>query len=310
MSRSQNIYRIEIGFIYLYVFAAIRSNMRSKVTAAMSILQQEGPIPLAKKASAFLAGQTPLGRRILYKKSKEQVQARMDAEVGLEDILDTVLNVKPGYPPYQIFTLQLRDEMKTLTNLVEKEQPQSVLEIGTAKGGSFYIWSRYLDSVNKLISLDLPGGKFGGGYSKQKTNIFREFAPSKNMYFVRDNSHQYDTYEEVSDLVDEGVDFLFIDGDHTYQGVRHDFEMYSKLVSEGGIIALHDIATHPDDEKVVQRRRQNVEDIEERHLSWSSEIHPDCYVDQFWTELVEEYETEEIISHPKQTWAGIGLVRM
>jgi len=85
--------------------------------------------------------------------------------------------------------------------------------------------------------------------------------------------------------------------------------MYSELVSEGGIIALHDIATHPNDEEVVKRRRQNVEDIEERHLSWG-EGHSDCNVDQFWTELVEEYDTEEIISHPKQTWAGIGVIRL
>lgn len=283
--------------------------MPSKVTSALEILQQEGPIPLAQKTSLFLAQQTSAGRQILYNKSKEQIRERMDAEEGLEDILDTVLDVKPGYSPYEVFTMQLRDEIKTLTNLVEKERPQSVLEIGTAKGGSFYIWSRHLDSVDRLISLDLPGGRFGGGYDKQKTEIFREFSPSKKMDFVRADSHQSSTYDEVSDLVDGGIDFLFIDGDHTYEGVKQDFEMYSELVSEGGIIALHDIATHPNDEEVVKRRRQNVEDIEERHLSWG-EIHPDCNVDQFWAELVEEYDTEEIISHQKQTWAGIGVIRL
>lgn len=283
--------------------------MPSKVTSALDILQQKGPIALAQKTSLFLAQETSVGRRILYNMSKYQVRERMNAEEGLEDILDTVLDFKPGYPPYQVFTVQLRDEIKTLTTLVEKESPQSVLEIGTAKGGSFYIWSRHLDSVNRLISLDLPGGRFGGGYDEQKTGIFRQFSPSKKMDFVRADSHQHDTYKTVSSLVDGGVDFLFIDGDHTYEGVKQDFEMYSELVSEGGIIALHDIATHPDDKEVVERRRQNVEDIEERHLSWSKG-HTDCNVDQFWTELVEAYETEEIISHPKQTWGGIGVVRL
>jgi predicted O-methyltransferase YrrM len=283
--------------------------MPSKVNSALEILQQEGPVPLAQKTSLFLAQQTSAGRQVLYKKSKEQIRERMDTEEGLEDILNTVLDVKPGYPPYEVFTMQLRDEIKTLTNLVEKERHQSVLEIGTAKGGSFYIWSHHLNTVNRLISLDLPGGRFGSGYDEQKTEIFREFSPSKKMDFVRADSHQSATYDEVSDLVDGGIDFLFIDGDHTYEGVKQDFEMYSELVSEGGIIALHDIVTHPNDEEVVKRRRQNVEDIEERHLSWG-ESHPDCNVDQFWTELVEEYYTEEIISHPKQTWAGIGVVRL
>jgi predicted O-methyltransferase YrrM len=36
-------------------------------------------------------------------------------------------------------------------------------------------------------------------------------------------------------------DFLFIDGDHTYQGVKQDFQMYSPLVKKGGIVAFHDI---------------------------------------------------------------------
>lgn len=283
--------------------------MPSKVTSVIDILQKEGPVPLAKKTSLFLTGKSSVGRRILYNRSKEKVRKRMNAEEGLEDILDTVLDIKPGYPPYKIFIMQLRDEIQTLTNLVKKQQPQSVLEIGTAKGGSFYIWSRHLSSVNKLISLDLPGGRFGGGYDAQKTDIFREFAPSKEMDFVRNNSHHPNTYDEVSNLVDNGIDFLFIDGDHTYEGVKQDFEMYSRLVSEGGIIALHDIATHPDDEVDVQKRRKTVDNIEDRHLVWNDD-YPDCNVDQLWTELVEEYETEEIISHPKQTWAGIGVVRM
>lgn len=234
----------------------------------------------------------------------------MNEESGnLDDVLDTVLDIKPGHQPYQIRAMQLRDEIKTLTTLVEEEKPQSVLEIGTAKGGTFYIWSRYLNSVNSIISLDLPGGRFGGGYDEQKMNIFREFNTSIDMEFVRDNSHHKDTFEEVASRAGEGVDFLFIDGDHTYEGVKQDFEMYSQLVNDGGIIALHDIATHPNNRDVVQRREQNVEDIEDRHLSWG-ESSPDCNVDQLWNELVEEYETEEIISHPKQTWAGIGIVRV
>lgn len=242
-------------------------------------------------------------------KSKKQIQERMDVEDGLNDIIDTVVSVKPGYSSYQVFVKQLGDELKEFANLVEKEQPQTVLEIGTAKGGSLYVWSRYLDSVDKVVSLDLPGGKFGGGYNEDMIEIFRQFAPSKQMHFIRENSHENDTYNEVCNLVNNGVDFLFIDGDHTYEGVKQDFEMYSELVSEGGIIAMHDIATHYDEEKVVQNRRENMEYMEERHLSWNKN-HPDVNVDRFWKEIVDEYETKEIISHPKQTWAGIGVIRM
>jgi predicted O-methyltransferase YrrM len=41
------------------------------------------------------------------------------------------------------------------------------------------------------------------------------------------------------------VDFLFIDGDHRYEGVKRDFEMYSPLVRRERIIAFHDIVPEP-----------------------------------------------------------------
>lgn len=40
---------------------------------------------------------------------------------------------------------------------------------------------------------------------------------------------------------DKYIDFLFIDGDHSYNGAKNDFVNYGKLVKPGGLIALHDI---------------------------------------------------------------------
>jgi hypothetical protein len=42
-------------------------------------------------------------------------------------------------------------------------------------------------------------------------------------------------YEEISD-----ADILFIDGDHSYSGVKTDYEMYKDVVKPGGIIVFHD----------------------------------------------------------------------
>jgi predicted O-methyltransferase YrrM len=36
------------------------------------------------------------------------------------------------------------------------------------------------------------------------------------------------------------IDFLFIDGEHSYDGLRGDWEAWSGLVTRGGIVALHD----------------------------------------------------------------------
>jgi len=36
------------------------------------------------------------------------------------------------------------------------------------------------------------------------------------------------------------IDYLHIDGDHSYEGVKRDFELYSNLMSDNGIITIHD----------------------------------------------------------------------
>jgi predicted O-methyltransferase YrrM len=36
------------------------------------------------------------------------------------------------------------------------------------------------------------------------------------------------------------IDFVFIDGDHRYEGVKGDWEAWSPLLVPGGVIALHD----------------------------------------------------------------------
>ena len=41
-------------------------------------------------------------------------------------------------------------------------------------------------------------------------------------------------------LKDNYLDFLFIDGDHSYEGVKKDFELYSTIMSENGLITIHD----------------------------------------------------------------------
>lgn len=41
------------------------------------------------------------------------------------------------------------------------------------------------------------------------------------------------------------VDFVFVDGDHRYEGVRTDWEGWRDLVAVGGIVALHDSRSTP-----------------------------------------------------------------
>ena len=40
--------------------------------------------------------------------------------------------------------------------------------------------------------------------------------------------------------MDIKIDLLHIDADHTFDGIKKDFELYSKIMNKGGIITIHD----------------------------------------------------------------------
>lgn len=180
--------------------------------------------------------------------------------------------------------MQEKYEIKELLTIIKKKKPRIVLEIGSARGGTLFLFSKYAYENAIIISIDLPKGPFGGGYSKNRVSIFKKFITNKQkMYLIRDNSHLENTKNKLKKILGKNkIDFLFIDGDHTYEGVKIDFEQYSPLVKKGGIIAMHDIALHPKETK--------------------------CEVNKFWKELKNSYKYKEIILDKNQGWAGIGII--
>lgn len=80
--------------------------------------------------------------------------------------------------------------------------------------------------------MDLPGGIHGGGYPKFRIPFFKTFVTkNQKLSLIRENSHDTSTLIKIIKLLkDHKLDLLFIDGDHTYEGVKKDFEMYAPLV--------------------------------------------------------------------------------
>jgi predicted O-methyltransferase YrrM len=181
--------------------------------------------------------------------------------------------------------LQVPGEIEQAVAIVEKTKPRFILEIGTANGGTFFLFSRAASDDALLISLDLPAGHYGGGYAQWKTHVFRRLLlPGQTAHFVRADSHDPASLENVkAALGGNALDLLYIDGDHSYQGVKSDFEMYSSLVRPGGLIVFHDVALH--------------------------EVRHDCHVSELWDELKGLYPATELIQDSNQGWAGIGILQ-
>jgi predicted O-methyltransferase YrrM len=178
---------------------------------------------------------------------------------------------------------QVRSEITSFANLVKKLKPKAVLEIGTAKGGTLFLLSRLADPEAIVVSVDLPGGRYGGGYPRWKIPLYKGFGLNRQrIHLVRADSHALQTLERVKTIFgNTSVDLLFIDADHTYEGVKRDYELYLPLVKEGGVVAFHDIVAHPPQFG--------------------------CGVDRYWHEI-RRSESREFVEDVNQGWAGIGIL--
>lgn len=180
--------------------------------------------------------------------------------------------------------LQVREELLALAEIIAARQPERALEIGTYRGGTLFLLTRLASPNATIISVDLPGGRFGGGYSDQRAWFYKHFARrSQRLHLLRGDSHSAEMFGRVkTTLSGQPLDYLFIDGDHRYEGVKRDFEMYAPLVRRGGIIAMHDIV---------------------EHLPSSG-----CEASRLWDEIKPRYRHVEIVTNKCQGWAGIGVL--
>lgn len=172
-------------------------------------------------------------------------------------------------------------EIREVAKLVSERKPKVIVEIGTYKGGTLFIWTRTNPQAELVVSIDLPGGKYGGGYDARRERLYRLFGHGRsllNMEFIRGNSHETETFQILKKILKgRTIDFLYIDADHTYEGVKTDFELYSPLISKGGLIGFHDIRNMKANHQV-------------RH---------------FWDEIKLKYSHKEIIGQNSKTGNGI-----
>ncbi|UMR36903.1 class I SAM-dependent methyltransferase [Paenibacillus polymyxa] len=163
--------------------------------------------------------------------------------IRLRAILEQVAEHVPVFP-----AIQNPYELRRFLEVVKRQKPKTVVEIGTASGGVFYCLSQLADPEALLVSIDYPGGPYGGGQDDNEVKLYSSFGSAKQQFsFIRDRSFHCSTKQDLKKVLgNRQIDLLFIDGDHSYGGVSSDFRMYQELVAPGGMIAFHDISMRPE----------------------------------------------------------------
>lgn len=132
------------------------------------------------------------------------------------------------------------------------KEKSKVVEIGSYIGASScFIADALLTNDSTLYCIDtwdndaMTEGK-KDTYITFKENT-REF--KNNIVMVRGMSG--DVVGEIERLTENHVDLLFIDGDHSFEGVKLDWDKYSPMLKSGSIVIFHDYGWATGVQKVV-----------------------------------------------------------
>lgn len=206
--------------------------------------------------------------------------------IKFNDLHDRFLELKkrPGlfrkaHGKFSLFLQQIESEWTKIIGILNEEKINYGMEIGTFGGGSFLTLCEVANNNAVLIAMDNVAKPYNDSELKKETlESFGKF--NQQIYFYKGDSHEKVAVNWTQNILQNSqLDYLFIDGDHSYDGVKKDFNNFSPFVRQGGIIMLHDIAKGSGSDVMV-----------------------------FWNEIKNNYSYQEFIENNNQGWAGIGII--
>lgn len=119
---------------------------------------------------------------------------------------------------------------------------QTAVEVGVYEGRTTAVIAGSIAENGKVYAVDpFFSGKMGVSYGKMiAIHYLRRMGLLSKIHFLEMLSH------EAAPLIREKIDFTFIDGDHSYEGIARDWMDWTAKIPLDGIIALHDTCIAPD----------------------------------------------------------------
>ena len=161
--------------------------------------------------------------------------------------------------------MQKPEELFELVRHLLSRDVRSIVEIGVINGGNLAVFKHCFPNAI-IMGIDMV-----------------DVSPVDGCVMIKGDSHDAGTVRQALSLLPgEPIDFVFIDGDHSYEAVKRD---YGTWAPHARIIGLHDVVVHPGRDDIG---------------AW-----------RLWEEIKAVKETKEIICRNEDgtaRWAGIGLV--
>jgi predicted O-methyltransferase YrrM len=199
------------------------------------------------KRAAVRAGRTGLGKNLVHAAVLRDPGAARYATVErwpetIDGFEDLAFLFSSNQLSHGIASLQL-DEAALLFRLARNVEPgAAVVEIGRFKGGSTLLLASALPEGAELWSYDLHvalrADLTGPQLDGELTAALERFGLADRVHLVVGDSRTVAPPPRAPSVV-------FVDGDHSYEGARADYERWRELVAPGGHLLFHDaVDTH------------------------------------------------------------------
>ena len=136
-----------------------------------------------------------------------------------------------------------------------RQEPVRFIEIGSYSGASLMLLCsamKRLDCEYQGVSVEPVG-----------TGRFEEVVESLKRNVIHLPLYSHEAFKRLNLMFEPGnlPELVFVDGDHSYEGVRQDIIDYYQLLAPGGIMLLHDYLPEPDrnNRAVIYSHHDNAE---------------------------------------------------
>lgn len=134
-------------------------------------------------------------------------------------------------------------------HLMKLLRPRLLVELGVHTGNSFSAFcqaARELQTTTVCYGVDTWQGDEHAGFYDD--SIFEDLVRDTNLSYSEFATLLRMKFDDaLSAFSDSSIDLLHVDGLHTYEAVKHDFDTWLPKVSERGVVLFHDTAVRTED---------------------------------------------------------------
>jgi predicted O-methyltransferase YrrM len=116
-----------------------------------------------------------------------------------------------------------------------KGQSGAYLAAGAKEGVTTFLIDLWDRTKQNLVSPENRYALSSAQFMEIAIKNLKELGLYKNIVLLKGLSVDF-----ASTWGDMGIDLLFIDGDHSYEGIKSDYEAWYPHVKDGGVVAFHD----------------------------------------------------------------------